>query len=97
MKNRILTFVIGALVGSIITTIGFLIYSKTMNKNIGFNGRNPMNMNMWMSGDMRPFNGEMPPFDGNFGEEFEGNFKGNFEGREPSNNRKMSERTNSKV
>ena len=37
MKNRILTFIIGILVGAILTTIGFLIYSKTLNKN--FNKR----------------------------------------------------------
>jgi len=33
MKNRILTFIIGLLVGAIITTAGFLIYSKSTNKN----------------------------------------------------------------
>jgi len=31
MKNRILTFIIGILMGSIITTAGFLIYSKSIN------------------------------------------------------------------
>ena len=34
MKNRILTFIIGILVGAILTTTGFLIYSKELNKNI---------------------------------------------------------------
>lgn len=29
MKNKILPFVIGILVGAIITTVGFLIYEKT--------------------------------------------------------------------
>lgn len=33
MRNRILTFIIGILVGAIITTAGFLIYSKSINKN----------------------------------------------------------------
>lgn len=33
MKNRILTFIIGILVGSIITTFGFHIYSKSINDN----------------------------------------------------------------
>ena len=37
MKNRILTFIIGVLVGAIITTIGFYIYEKT-----GVNKNNPM-------------------------------------------------------
>ena len=37
MKNRILTFIIGVLVGAILATAGFLIYSKTMNKNINQN------------------------------------------------------------
>ena len=41
MKNRILTFIIGLLVGAIITTIGFLIYSKTMNKRMDFDKRIP--------------------------------------------------------
>lgn len=45
MKNRILTFIIGILIGSIITTIGFLIYSKSINKNIKQNERLPMNQN----------------------------------------------------
>ena len=33
MRNRILTFIIGILVGAILATAGFLIYSKTINKN----------------------------------------------------------------
>ena len=33
MKNKILTFVIGILVGAIITTAGFLIYEKTNTNN----------------------------------------------------------------
>ncbi len=45
MKNRILTFIIGILVGAILTTIGFLIYSKTMNKNINPNEKMPFENN----------------------------------------------------
>ena len=39
MKNRILTFIIGILVGSIVTILVFLIYIKTTTTNIpnGFN------------------------------------------------------------
>lgn len=48
MKNRVLTFIIGILVGSIITTTGFLIYNKTINKNINPNERMPMNQNEQM-------------------------------------------------
>ena len=33
MKNRILTFVIGILVGAILTTIGFLVYINLVIKN----------------------------------------------------------------
>ena len=33
MKNKILTFIIGVLVGAIITTVGFLIYNKTIGNN----------------------------------------------------------------
>lgn len=50
MKNRILTFIIGILVGSIITTAGFLIYNRTINKNINPNERFPMGQN----GQMQP-------------------------------------------
>lgn len=33
MKNRILTFIIGVLVGAIVAISGLLIYSKVINKN----------------------------------------------------------------
>jgi len=33
MKNRILTFIIGMLVGAILSTAGFLVYSKSINVN----------------------------------------------------------------
>ena len=75
MKNRILTFVIGVLVGSIITCIGFLIYSKSMNKNMGFDGRIPMQQ-MMPSGDIRPFNGEKPQVNGIFRDRLEDSFEG---------------------
>ena len=38
MKNKILTFVIGILVGAIITTIGFFIYQKINRNNFVPNG-----------------------------------------------------------
>lgn len=41
MKNRILTFIIGILVGSIITTFGFLIYSKSINDNFNHQNNQP--------------------------------------------------------
>ena len=57
MKNRILTFIIGILVGAIITTSCFLIFSKKIN--INRNERIPMNFD----GQMDHFNQEMsePP------------------------------------
>jgi len=56
MKNRILTFIIGILIGAIITTSGFLIYNKYIDNN-----QNEM---------MKPFknNGQMEPPNGNMGE-----------------------------
>lgn len=57
MKNRILTFIIGILVGAILTTTAFLVYSKTMNKKL--NERNPFERN----GQMQQYNDNMgePP------------------------------------
>ncbi len=43
MKNRILTFIIGILVGAILTTTGFLIYSREVAKSI--NGKMPFENN----------------------------------------------------
>lgn len=70
MKNKILTFIIGVLVGAIIATAGFLIYNKTIRNNsnqpemMQMNGNGQMNENGQMeqppempSGD----NGEEPP------------------------------------
>ena len=58
MKNRILTFIIGILVGAIITTTGFLIYSKTINNN-----QNEMMKQFENNGQMQRQNGNMgePP------------------------------------
>ena len=71
MKNRILTFIIGVLVGAIITTAGFLIYSKSINKN---------QMNI-------PFenNGQMQRPGGNMGEPPE-KPQGDFQPTMPNNN-----------
>ena len=54
MKNRILTFIIGILVGAILATAGLLIYSKTINKNVNPNERMPPRM----AGSR--YNGECP-------------------------------------
>ena len=73
MRNRILTFIIGFLLGAIITTSGFLIYSKTINKNISQNERIPMNNN----GQMQHPNEDMgePPAkpEGDFQERMQNN------------------------
>ena len=73
MKNRIFTFIIGVLVGSIITTAGFLIYSKLINKN-----QNEM---------MKPFenNGQMQRPNENMGEPPE-KPQGDFQPTMPNNN-----------
>ena len=64
MKNKILTFIIGVLVGAIIATAGFLIYNKT----IGNNSNQPEMMQMNGNGQMEEppempngDNGEEPP------------------------------------
>lgn len=45
MKNKILTFIIGVLVGAIITTAGFLIYEKVNNNSNSMpNGERPQMM-----------------------------------------------------
>lgn len=54
MKNKILTFIIGVLVGAIITTAGFLVYENINTNNNGMpNGERPQ---MMENG-----NGETPP------------------------------------
>ncbi len=56
MKNKILTFIIGVLIGAIIATAGYFIYEKSASKNIpNRDERHQM------------INGEMPP-DGPNGE-----------------------------
>lgn len=64
MKEKILTFIIGFLVGAIIATTGFLIYSKTIANNV----TQPEMMQMNGNGQMgeppeKPSvdNGEQPP------------------------------------
>ena len=52
MKDKILTFIVGFLVGAIITTMGFLIYNKV----IGNNSKQPEMMQMNGNGNM-----EEPP------------------------------------
>ena len=59
MKNRVLTFIIGILVGSIITTTAFLIYIKLINRNMNTNERFPINQNGQMQMPNR--NIEEPP------------------------------------
>ena len=73
MKNRILTFIIGILVGAILATAGFLIYSKPINKN-----QNEMT---------NPFqnNGQMQRPNGNMGEPPE-KPQGDFQGKMQNNN-----------
>lgn len=60
MKNKVLTFIIGVLVGAIITTVGFLIYNKAVKNN----SEQPEMMQMNENGQMvQPSNGDMgePP------------------------------------
>ena len=58
MKNRILTFIIGILVGAIMATSGFLIYNKSINNN-----QNEMMKQFKNNGQMQRPNGNMgePP------------------------------------
>lgn len=59
MKEKIIYLIIGILVGAIIATSGFLIYSKTISKN---NGNPPEMMQMNENGQ------NQPPSNGNMGE-----------------------------
>lgn len=70
MKNNILTFVIGLLVGAIIATSGFLIYNKTLENNSNQHEIMKMNENGKMEGQ-QPGSMEEPPAkpDGDNGEE----------------------------
>ena len=56
MKDKILVFIIGLLVGAIITEAGFLIYERTNNNNQAFN-ENGMRMMQRPEGGTPP---EMP-------------------------------------
>ena len=67
MKNKILTFIIGLLVGAIIATAGFLIYSKSVKNNLSQPGMGE-NGQMMQPGNMGEMlekpdgtNGEEPP------------------------------------
>lgn len=57
MKEKILAFIIGLLVGAIIATTGFLIYSKTI---AGNSNQGEMNENGQMGGQ-QPGSMEEPP------------------------------------
>lgn len=59
MKNKILPFIIGLLVGAIIATTGFLIYSKSVSSN----SNQPIMMQMNGNGQKGdpPGNMEQPP------------------------------------
>ena len=54
MKNKILPFIIGILVGAIITTVGFLIYEKTNTNKMMSNRERSLEM-------MDRGDGETPP------------------------------------
>ena len=54
MKNKILPFIIGVLVGAIIATAGFLVYEKTNTNNETSNFERPREM-------MNHGDGETPP------------------------------------
>lgn len=70
MKNKILTFTIGVLVGAIIATSGFLIYCKMVANNSKQPEMTEMNGNGQM-GEQRSGSMEEPPAkpDGDNGEE----------------------------
>ena len=80
MKDKILTLIIGILIGAIIASAGFVLYIKTNNKN-NTNQRpefvNPppmnQNQNFNQNGDMPPElpNGEKPNKNGGTPQEFQ--------------------------
>lgn len=64
MKNKVLIFIIGVLIGAIIATGGFLIYSKVSNDNSNDDSNQSQNMQMNNNGGQDPSsNGDMqdPP------------------------------------
>lgn len=60
MKNKILTFIIGVLVGAIIATTGFLIYNKIVSNNSEQPEMMQMNQNGQMGGEGTENMGELP-------------------------------------
>ena len=60
MKGKILTFIIGLLVGAIIATAGFLIYSKTVANNTTQPEMMQMNGKGQMGGQQQGNMGEPP-------------------------------------
>lgn len=60
MKEKILTFIIGLLVGAIITTTGFLIYNKTIVSDSNQTEMMQIDGNGQMNGQ-QPGNMEEPP------------------------------------
>lgn len=56
MKSKILTLIIGILIGAIVATSGFLIYEKVTASNSAPNG-----MTQQQGGDMQMPDGEQPP------------------------------------
>ena len=73
MKDKILTLIIGILIGAIIASAGFVIYNKTNNKNKGPRFGTPPQMNQSQDGNQNGGtppalpNGEMPNSNGNEG------------------------------
>lgn len=59
MKDKILIFIIGLLVGAIITTLGFYIYQKVNNNSMQV--PQMPNNNGQMEQMMRPEDGQQPP------------------------------------
>jgi hypothetical protein len=60
MKSKILTLIIGILIGAIITTIGFLIYNKTVAQNSNQPEMMQMDGNGQMGNPSNGNNGEAP-------------------------------------
>lgn len=58
MKSKILTFIIGVLVGAIITTLGFLIFQKVNHKNMDIR-MDEMRHDMENRGDLSNNSGDM--------------------------------------
>lgn len=69
MKGKILPFIIGILVGAIIATTGFLIYSKSTASNFKKNEMMQMKGNGQMGGQQGDMNEPPEKPDGNNGEQ----------------------------